>query len=344
MRVSLVISRETVLIVSQDYELFFYRSGSVDKCLFEPCDALLASAARYGYRITFYVDAGMLVRMAQEARRHAALASDFDRIRKHLASIAGAGHDIGLHVHPHWEDARFDGSAWDFQKTRYRLGDFTPAEAAAIVRGYAEALSKACDTAVSSYRAGGFCVEPFDWISAALLDLGIDVDSSVVPGARLRDGVKGFDFRAVPGTDWWLFSRSPAAAAGDGLFLEIPVTPQKLPVSYYWRRLASRLASRPGATTFGDGSPKKIGAQEALRRLAGMSRLAETSIDEPKADELDTLTKCMPNRKILHVMGHPKNLSRRSLNRFEGMLESRGLERFENVRSAARLIRGGDLA
>jgi hypothetical protein len=43
-------------------------------------------------------------------------------------------------------------------------------------------------------------------------------------------------------------------------------------------------------------------------------------------------------------MGHPKNLSRRSLNRFERMLEARGLERFENVASAARLIRRGDLA
>jgi hypothetical protein len=339
-----VISRDTVLIVSQDYELFFHRSGSVEKCLFEPCDALLESAARHGYRITFYVDAGMLLRMAQEARRHAALASDLDRIRKHLSAIAGAGHDIGLHVHPHWEDARFDGTAWDFEKTRYRLGDFTPAEADEIVRGYAGALGEACDTAVSSYRAGGFCVEPFEWISAALVDTGIDVDSSVVPGARLQDGVKGFDFRAVPETDWWLFSRSPAAAAGDGRFLEIPVTPQKLPMSYYWRRLASRLASRPGTTTFGDGSARRIGTGEALRRLAGMSRLAEASLDEPKADELDRLTRRLPNRKILHVMGHPKNLSRRSLNRFERMLEARGLERFENVASAARLIRRGDLA
>ena len=30
-----------ILVVSQDYELFFGRSGSIDKCLIEPCEMLL---------------------------------------------------------------------------------------------------------------------------------------------------------------------------------------------------------------------------------------------------------------------------------------------------------------
>ena len=30
-----------ILVVSQDYELFFRKSGSIGKCLFEPTDMLL---------------------------------------------------------------------------------------------------------------------------------------------------------------------------------------------------------------------------------------------------------------------------------------------------------------
>lgn len=335
-------SRQTVLIVSQDYELFFHRSGTIEKCLFEPCDALLKSAATYGYRVTFYVDAGMLVALARFAGRYAALGSELDRIRAHLASLAAAGHDIGLHVHPHWEDARFAGAAWHFDATRYRLADFTQPEASEIVGAYARALGEASGVAPTTYRAGGFCIEPFHWIADALAGEGIDVDSSVVPGARLRDGVKGFDFRLAPARDWWRFARSPTEPLEGGRFLEIPVTPQKLPISYYWRRLAGRLAPGSPGSTFGDGSAKKIGRGEALRRLAGQSRTAEASIDDPKADELENLAG-RSSRRLLHVMGHPKNLSRRSLSLFETLLETYRLNRFEHVASAARLIRSGGL-
>jgi hypothetical protein len=49
-----------VLLLSMDYELFFQRSGSIEKCLFEPTAMLLNFAEDSGVRLTFYIDAGML--------------------------------------------------------------------------------------------------------------------------------------------------------------------------------------------------------------------------------------------------------------------------------------------
>jgi hypothetical protein len=338
-----VITAETTLILSQDYELFFHRSGTPEKCLFEPCDALLASARKNGYRITFYVDAGMLVRMQDSARQHKRLAIDFDRVRRHLRSIAGAGHDIGLHIHPHWEDTRIVNGRWAFDNTRYQLRQFSDREAADIVDRYARALGDASGMAPTSYRAGGFCIEPFEKIRSALLAAGIDVDSSVVPGAYLEDPDKGFDFRRVAAADWWTFTRSPSEAEQDGQFLEIPVTSQKLPFSYYWGRLAAKLAGRPEPQVFGNGSAKRIGKREILRRLAGLSRVAELSIDNPKVEGLERVSSELPVRRICHIMGHPKNISLNSLLLLEKVVRDRCIINFENVATAARRIRAGQL-
>ena len=329
-----------VLVLSQDYELFFHRSGTIEKCLFEPCEALLESARKTGYSITFYVDAGMLSRMQELAAAVPRLARELDRIRRHVQTLARAGHDIGLHVHPHWEDATWGGEEWSFEGTRYQLRQFTLTEAAEIVSRYARIVGEASGVAPTSYRAGGFCVEPFDNIRTALLGAGIDVDSSVVPRAYLKNSDKGFDFRRVPSSDWWRFEHSPTIEQRDGRFLEIPVTPLELPAWYYWRRVMNRLSPVPH---FGDGSAKPVGRREVLRRLAGFSRVAEASIDAAKVGELGrAITGSGP--RIWHIMGHPKNISRKSLLSFETVIREKKVHGFTSVAGAARLIRSGELA
>ena len=167
-----------VLLVSQDYELFFQRSGSIEKCLFEPTNMLLDFADEFGIRITFFVDAGMLTSMQQLAPSHPSLENDLSKIRKHIESIHNRGHEIGLHIHPHWEDTRWESGEWDFSGTRYQLRDYSGDEVSDVVTRYTTALNELCDGSVTSYRAGGFCVEPFDMLKAPLLQNGITGDSS----------------------------------------------------------------------------------------------------------------------------------------------------------------------
>ncbi len=62
-----------VLILSQDYELFFQVSGSIEKCLVDPCDMLLEFANKNQLQITFYVDAGMLCCMQRLSAKNAGI-------------------------------------------------------------------------------------------------------------------------------------------------------------------------------------------------------------------------------------------------------------------------------
>lgn len=328
-----------VLVLSQDYEFFFGVSGTPEKCLFEPGDALLAFARKRDARITFYVDAGMLLAMRRHLGDDRRLAKTLADIRRHVGQLAAAGHEIGLHVHPHWEDTRWTDAGWDFSATRYQLREFSDADVDGILRRYTAELADVAGGAVTSYRAGGFCVEPFGRIAATLQDLGITIDSSIVPGAVLRDAAKGFDFGAAPDTGGWRFGASPSVADEQGAFFEVAITPLVLPLHHYWGRLFARLAGRQAAKAMGDGVSKAIGRQEVLRRLLGAGRVSELSIDAAKAHHLVTPKVLGQRRRAWQVMGHPKLLGRDSLAFLERFMAHFGMATSMTVSEFAQMAR-----
>ena len=335
---------ERTLVLSLDYELFFGRSGSIERCLVEPCEALDAVARQLGLKLSFFVDAGMILCMQRHAPSRPAVARMASQVRRHVAVLAAAGHEIALHVHPHWEDTAWGDDGWDFSRTRYGLRDFSAMEISSIFAAYTACLAELAGQRPAAYRAGGFCVTPFGPLATALVEAGINIDSSVVPGAALQDADKGFDFRDAPGAEWWRFEDSPTQPRADGSFLELPVTPQWLPLHYYWGRLAQRGRGPDATPTFGDGMSKGIGVREIARRLAGLSRIAEMSIDHPKFHSLLALEPGTSGRRLWHVMGHPKLLSRHSLEALGIFVERMRFTAHETVASAAARIRAGGIS
>ena len=336
-------SEPRTLILSMDYELFFGRSGTVEKCLFIPCDALVAVARSAGVHGTFFIDAGMILRMEHYAGSDRRLAKMVDQIRKHIAQLASLGHEIALHVHPHWEDSVWREGEWDFSGTRYQLRDFSMKEVSDIFSSYSDCLAELSGQQPTAYRAGGFCIEPFNRALSPLSENGIYIDSSVVPGALLNDDSKGFDFRQAPDADWWFFDKSPNSPKSDGQFLELPITPHRLPATYYWSRLINRMRHAQGSASFGDGQSKNIGRREIIRRLVGLSRVAELSIDDPKAGGVSAHRFSKSPRQLWHLMGHPKLLSPRSIGIFKDFVEQMNFQRRESLTSVASLIRSGEI-
>ena len=333
-----------ILVLSQDYELFFQQSGSIEKCLIEPADQLADFAETRRIRITFFVDAGMLCRMQQLSQVDAGIGKDLSRIQRHIASLYDRGHEIGLHIHPHWEDTRWTRETWDFSDTRYQLQQFSEVEVADIVSRYTLALKELCNGEVTSFRAGGFCIEPFDILRDSLLANGITADSSVVPGAVLKDKDKGFDFSSAPDTPWWRFSVSPCAPDLSGEFLEIPLTPLQLPAWHYWGRALDKLLKRQPAAVIGDGLSKAIGRREIMRRLVGAGRVSELSIDVPKSPHLVSPQVARQHREVWQVMGHPKLFGKPSLEKLDKFIACKKFRRFESITGLAIAIRAGELS
>ena len=328
------------LILSTDYELFFHRSGSVQKCVLEPGERLLEFTARHGMKMTFFVDAGMLRRFDRHASDNRALADDARAVREQLRRISAAGHEIGLHVHPHWEDTRLVDGHWDFSDTRYRLDRFGDDEVADIFESYFDLLQALSDAPVVSYRAGGFCIEPFSRIAPHLERLGVTIDSSIVPGARLNDAAKGFDFSRIAEKSHWRFDDSPSRPAAGGRFTEVAITPLRVGRFFFWGRLIDRLSGGQRGEQYGDGLSKALGKPEVLRRLAGQSRVSELSMDDAKAPLLEHALAAAPARRTWHVMGHPKLLSERSLEHLAAFVDKAGIERTLSVAEYAESMAG----
>src|SRR5215470_18065767 len=95
-------------LITLDYEVFFGKNtGSVARTLIEPTQALLRVADRHGAKLVFFVDAGFLLRLRAEMGASAALREQHDTVCRQVEALAKAGHEIQLHIHPHWEDSHW---------------------------------------------------------------------------------------------------------------------------------------------------------------------------------------------------------------------------------------------
>ena len=76
-------------LLTFDYEVFFGpRTGSVERCLLEPTDALVRLADRHGAPMTFFVDAGYLLALRREMRSRTPLRLAHDAVCRQLAGLA----------------------------------------------------------------------------------------------------------------------------------------------------------------------------------------------------------------------------------------------------------------
>lgn len=316
-------------LITLDYELFFGgRAGTVNRCLIDPTDALRMQANRLGCHLVFFVDAGMLVRMKNEALRHPSVARDFDQVRKQLEQLVAEGHDIQLHVHPHWEDSHWCDTGWMMNTSRYRLHQFDQKDILRIVKEYRDVLADVtgCED-ICAYRAGGLALQPFAQIAASLSGSGIVIDSSVMPGQHVVDEALGFDFRVAPIKGSWRFATDPNLPCANGDFLEIPISSTRAPAL---TKISSAVSKRLGPVKhaiYGDGS--SVNSSSPRRSMSRFLRLFGA---EPVAATLDgyksVLLKGAYREHVqlesstFVVIGHPKTLTPFSIEQFSQFLEA----------------------
>lgn len=300
-------------IVSLDYELFFGpETGTPERCLIAPTEALAKTAEQSGFRLTLFVDAGYLVAARREAAEHTVLERHYRLVSTQLAELTARGHDLQLHVHPHWEDCRFDGNGWTLDTSRYRLHDFGAEELSRILAAYREALEDIKQAPVFAYRAGGWCIQPFDAIAESLRSAGVWLDSTVYGGGYSEVEAKAYDFRHAPiQSRPWRFSTDPTVPDAGGWFLEIPISTYRYGPSMFWRMALNRLRKRPETMAFGDGRTMPNNKRYYARRLLSRGTWSPVSIDGVKTASLEAAYANFAARggEIFNVMGHPKSVT-----------------------------------
>ena len=130
-------------------------------------------------------------------------------IKNQLIEAVGHHHDVQLHLHPQWKDARKTRSGtWELDLSLWRSPDLPVEDFKTILQQgkiWLEKLIKphSPDYRCLAFRAGGWCIQPSEYIIKALLEINFLVDSSVAPGQHCQTVGEHYDFRNAPQRPYW---------------------------------------------------------------------------------------------------------------------------------------------
>jgi len=294
------------IFITLDYELFLQEpSENIDYSLLEPTHKLLKIFSEHNIKSIFFVDVGYLLALKRQKFFFPKLENDYRKVVRQIQLVETLGHDIGLHIHPHWEDCSYNGKEWNIDLKRYKLADYSRDEAVRIFKTYYEALQGLVSSKIISYRSGGWCLEPFDYIRAAMKESGIYIDSTVFTGGYNKTNTHFFDFRNYPKKDYWTFSIDPSVEDVNGNFIELPSSSHKLSPLLYWRVLLTKIKKIFIKKPEGKGISPSI--MSVCKKLF-FTTIEPVSIDAYKSEILLNSFKKYERKgaKYFCVIGHPK--------------------------------------
>ncbi len=247
------------LVLSFDHELSLGGVSSYGRNLFDPCERLLDLAGELEVPICLFTDILAFVRFQEWG-----VAAFVDPYRRQLWRTLREGHEVELHIHPHWLETELHDGGFRHGK-RYSLGDFSdarpPQDVEGIIRVSVETLTHICREArptyvCSAFRAGGFCYGQDEASTIrSLYRHGIRVDSSIGKGMTFRGAAGSFDYRCMPlAANWFIGIDGPLNCAAAGGLLEVPIASKPRTCLNSVRYLVNRLVYRSRAYDSGGKS------------------------------------------------------------------------------------------
>jgi hypothetical protein len=326
------------LLITFDYELFLgNRSGSVDECLIEPTNKVLQVIEQHDCKAIFFVDTTHLLTLKKHFHL-AACKNDFNTVTQHIANIAARGHEVFPHLHPHWLDAEYLPSTneWRLLKTdQYRFYNINQQhrdelfnESIALLNEVIKPLKP--HYRVDAYRAGGWCIQPFDTFMPYFKKNHILYDFSVLGKFYLFSNAQYFDFSSAPDKPIYRFEDDVTIEQPEGPFTEFNIS--SLPISQSVQ-LLNKIFLKLYYKITNDHSFKRGEGQIAVKIDPSLKKPTLTGYDilnsnwERVAIELMSAIKqktyfsYLNRNEYMHFISHPKMLTNHTISMFNRFLK-----------------------
>lgn len=306
------------IYITLDYEIYFGENhGTVEKCILLPTSELIRIAEKHNVRFCFFVDCGFVLKLDEFRKKFPQLEKDYKAITEQIKYLSDTGHDIQLHIHPHWEDSYYNGERWIIDVKRYKLVDFNETEIADIVYRYKKVLTDLTGKQIFAYRAGGWCLQPFSKLKKAFIQNNITLDSSVFRNGFYSSENYHYDFREAPDKDIYRFEDEPEKENANGFFTELPISAIRNSPLFFWRLFLLGRKNPYLHKPLGDG--KAMAAPGQRKKMLTQYTDCTVSIDGYNANLLQKALKKLQKKKFeqMVVIGHPKALSRYSIQKLE---------------------------
>lgn len=186
------------LVFVDDWELRGNGSGDARKLQFEPLRKLVEIYNDFGVHGSFNAEVLQQITFRQHQHEYPELrelADEWDESVRHAYSH---GHDVQLHIHPQWKNAKYRDGKWELTSD-WSILNYSPAEAQEMLQAgkqYLESLIREIDPAYRclSFRSGSWCIAPSPHILELLVQLGIVFDMSIVGGVSYDNHLIKLDY------------------------------------------------------------------------------------------------------------------------------------------------------
>ena len=221
-------------ILTIDYEIYGNGDGSLRELVYEPAEKLHAVFHRWNARCVVFVEAAELEIIGLKRADPAIYI-----VERQIRELHREGFEIGLHLHPQWYNARYEGQQWKLDYGEYNLCRLSPDRINQIVGRSIQYLRRVLEDPVYtpiSFRAGNWLLQPTSTVARLLADHGIKIDSSVFKGGLQYQN--DLDYRSSRKNGYyWTFTEDVNIPDPQGSLLELPTYTMMLPL---WKMLTSK--------------------------------------------------------------------------------------------------------
>ncbi len=321
------------LFLTFDHELPLGKlKTSFDASLFEPTRAVLDLADELGVKVTLFTDI-----LCAERFKNWDYSNFYYPYTQQLQDALKRGHDVQLHIHPHWLTTKYENSTI-IPSHKFMLSDFRENPEfngiSGIIKRSIDELNQICmevnpEYKCVAYRAGGYNIWPStSEILSALHSLGILFDSSIAPGYYFKSNISEVDFRNLPSKPNWILNpENYHLSSNEAGIMEIPIatipkTPFVVPTRFKLKKYAYRAPITHGSMIHSGAINDRIAQLKMLfswrmltfdnytLSLKYLLRIIDYNIKKHKT--ADTL--------MLSIVSHPKSMGDYSFELMKGFI------------------------
>lgn len=221
-------------VFTLDYEIYGNGEGSLRELVLDPTQRLAELFREFSAPFVVFAEALEFAKM-EEFR----IDPDTEELRAQLRQLRGCGHEIALHLHPWWANARYVDGRWRLDWSERNICTLKQGRVDAIVGAaihyLRDSLNDPSFTPIS-FRGGLWTMQPTTVMATVLARHGIRVDSSVFKGGRIR--ALGLDYRPAMGNEgFWRFGLDVNVPDPNGALWEIPIHTRMVP---FWQMLGGK--------------------------------------------------------------------------------------------------------
>lgn len=232
-------------IFTLDYEIHGNGEGCPYRLMVEPTARLLDLFDRYGAKLTIMAEVAEIAQYGRYAEECGVDRFHFTDIVRQLEDAVRRGHDVQLHLHPSYVNARAVDGRWQQDWGEYDFASLRIDRMNELVKFgklFLEELLRPVDASYRCdvFRAANWSVVPSHNVVRVLAENGFRIDSSVFKYGRRDKGVQ-FDYGSAPSplVPWRVSDDDMCTRSEAGRLWEFPiyserrwigafVTPQRL--------------------------------------------------------------------------------------------------------------------